>query len=284
MTHILNRLINLRLLFSALGKSSACRKSILALTILAFIGTCGFGLLAVSKNSYQKIEDVVVRALDWRINNIDVRVAGTEKIDIGEIIDQAGLEEGAYINRIRWASLTEDLKKNPRIQNATIIRPAPDKVIIMITPSNIIARINEHDWHDNKTPLVKRQSVLIDQAGQKIRVTPREQDKALIGISGRQVFDHVDQFWGLLMAEPSIAQNTDKIELVGKRRWDITLRNGVMVKLPERETGLALRRLSMMIDDRMVDMASVTVIDLRAHDRAFVEYKKDKRMIDAAQG
>lgn len=284
MISIVKRLINLPYGLRVIGKSSMVRKTVLALFAIALVGACCFGLLTGVKHGYQFVQAKIIHTLDWRIQNIEVRQAMASPVDITEIMDQNGLNEGVYIHDVKWPALIDDLNRNPMVENAIIQRPTAEKVVITLMPSKIVARVSESNWTNIDSELRQRQAVLIDKAGQKIRVTPRTQDKALIGVSGKKVLSSIDSFWPLLMAEPNISQLTRAVEFIGQRRWDITLKNGTLVKLPEQETGLALRRLAKMIDQKAINIDTVQAIDLRTNDRAFVEYKKeDQGVSDAAQ-
>ncbi len=264
------------IILSMLRRSSTCRKAVLLSVVVVLVAFSGIGAWKLVTLGYITAEDKIVQLLDWRVEHIEVQMVEKNTVDVSETISRSGLYEGAYINDVNWSSLVNGLMQNPLVADAKIIRPSAEKVIVFIKPSKIIARVSEQKWGVSGKSLDVQQSVLIDGRGQKIRVTPRLDDEKLIGISGRMVMNNVDDFWGLLMAEPTMARMTSKVEFIGKRRWDVTLNNGVKIKLPEAETGLALRRLSKLIEQKGIDIDTVKVIDLRTNDRAFVEYVDGK--------
>jgi cell division protein FtsQ len=61
--------------------------------------------------------------------------------------------------------------------------------------------------------------------------------------------------------------------LVSGRRWDLTLKSGADVKLPEDEMGLALRKLAVSQEEEALLDKDVLVIDVRDEGRITVRTK-----------
>ena len=87
----------------------------------------------------------------------------------------------------------------------------------------------------------------------------------------------------LLAAEPVLNDRVEAAVRVGSRRWDLRMKNGLVIKLPETDIGGALRRLCAAQEtDKILDKGLVA-IDLREEGRMTVrtqpgaadEYKAD---------
>ena len=77
----------------------------------------------------------------------------------------------------------------------------------------------------------------------------------------------------MLQAEPLIEERVEAATLVGGRRWDLKLKSGADVKLPEDELGLALRKLATNHEEDGILDKNVLSIDVREGDRITVRTK-----------
>jgi cell division protein FtsQ len=94
--------------------------------------------------------------------------------------------------------------------------------------------------------------------------------KALPIIVGERAPDHAPALLDLMIAEPLLAERLEAATWIGDRRWDLKLKNGMTVKLPEADVGFALRRLALAQEDDGLLDKDLTVIDARQSDRLTV--------------
>jgi cell division protein FtsQ len=75
----------------------------------------------------------------------------------------------------------------------------------------------------------------------------------------------------LLDRYPALRGQVRASILIGERRWNLRLRNGLDIRLPEIDVARALRRLARL--DREVKLLSrdITAVDLRLRDRVTVQ-------------
>ena len=74
----------------------------------------------------------------------------------------------------------------------------------------------------------------------------------------------------LLLAEPEISERLEAVIRVGDRRWDLRLKNGVTIKLPEENEAMALRNLARMQSEDNIFGKDLTEIDMRVQGRITV--------------
>ena len=74
----------------------------------------------------------------------------------------------------------------------------------------------------------------------------------------------------LLLAEPEISERLEAVIRVGDRRWDLRLKNGVTIKLPEENEAMALRNLARMQSEDNIFGKDLTEIDMRVQGRVTV--------------
>jgi cell division protein FtsQ len=63
--------------------------------------------------------------------------------------------------------------------------------------------------------------------------------------------------------------------LVAERRWNLRLKNGIDVRLPEHDVGAALARLVVLDRETKILSRDVTAIDLRVDGRVGVRLSED---------
>jgi cell division protein FtsQ len=74
----------------------------------------------------------------------------------------------------------------------------------------------------------------------------------------------------LLDRHPNLRSNVRASVLVGERRWNLRLKNGIDVKLPETDIGQALDRLAALDRERRLLSRDISIVDLRLPDRVTV--------------
>ena len=79
------------------------------------------------------------------------------------------------------------------------------------------------------------------------------------------------KFLALLDRFPELRANVRASVLVADRRWNLWLRNGIDVRLPEFDVDKALDQLAALERDAKLSTRDITVIDLRLADRVTVQ-------------
>lgn len=128
--------------------------------------------------------------------------------------------------------------------------------------------------------LIEREPMALWQNKGKVRVVDSEgvtlTDHKFDGLTeliilvGENAPDHAHEMLTLLAAEPVIREQVEAATYVGDRRWDLKLKNEMIVKLPEDDMGLALRQLAQAAEDDHLLEKDLTVIDLRQQGRMTV--------------
>lgn len=70
---------------------------------------------------------------------------------------------------------------------------------------------------------------------------------------------------------PALTERVDAATWVGGRRWDIRLKSGAMIKLPEKDAAYALNRLVKQHETEGILDKRLKVIDIRGRDRIVVQ-------------
>ena len=125
-----------------------------------------------------------------------------------------------------------------------------------------------------RTPLALWQNKgkvrVIDAEGVTLTDTNLMPFKDLPIVVGEDAPATVGALFGLLAAEPLLQARIEAATRVGGRRWDLRLKNGMTIKLPEEDAALALRRLALAQEEDGLLDKDLTVIDARQADRLTV--------------
>ena len=89
-------------------------------------------------------------------------------------------------------------------------------------------------------------------------------------VVGRGADTRAKDFLGLVERYPAIRDQVRAFVLIGERRWNLRLKNGLDVRLPEEGVGAALEQFMMLDREAKLFTRDVTAIDLRLPDRVTV--------------
>jgi cell division protein FtsQ len=166
------------------------------------------------------------------------------------------------------------------VDHAQVERRWPDTIYIGLSEREPLAL-----WQDEKNIR------LLDTKGQVIATDHLERFKDLLLVMGPDAPEHAAEMIASLQAEPIIAKQVDAARRLGERRWDLLLKDGITVKLPEKDMELALSRLAKAQEESGILQKDIENIDLREDGRLVVktrpgaaeEYKASLK-VDAKAG
>lgn len=162
-----------------------------------------------------------------------VVVRGRSEAAPGELLDALGPIIGSPILSLDLDSARVRIEEVGWVKAAAIRRLLPDTVQISVrerTPSAV--------WQMNG------ELRLVDDDGAIIRPIGVYEYSSLPLIVGAGAPDAAAEMLPLLTAEPAIKEMTAALVRVGERRWNLRLRNGIDVKLPDTDVKAAFTMLA----------------------------------------
>ena len=104
-------------------------------------------------------------------------------------------------------------------------------------------------------------------------------------VVGRGAETRAKEFLALLDRYPDLRASVRATVLVGERRWNLRLKNGIDVRLPETDVAPALERLVALDKEKTLTTRDIVAIDLRLPDRVTVRLSEPaaQARIDAAK-
>jgi cell division protein FtsQ len=188
-----------------------------------------------------------------------VAVSGEKHLSRQEILAAAGVTRRASLLFFDVADARVRLLTNPWIAEATVQKLLPDRLVISISERAAFAL-----WQKaGRVGVIAADGTVLEPS-----VLPRYAGLPFVVGTGAET--RAREFLALLDARPALRADVRASVLVAERRWNLRLKNGVDVRLPEFDVEQALDRLVALERDDKLSERDITVIDLRLADRVTV--------------
>lgn len=237
------------------------RKIAAVLAVIAVVGGTGYygwtrlPFALVSEWASEKTLSTTASA-GFRVN--EILVTGRARISQDELLARLGVHYGDPIFGVDVDVAQEILSEISWVREVSVTRRLPDKIVVQLKERAPAAL-----WQYQK------KVSLIDADGRSLTSKDLGEFQTLPLVVGEDAPQHVAQLLTWLKAEPAVKDLLASAVRVGARRWDLRLKNGINVKLPEAEAELALRRLAEETDGLLTK--NITSIDLRLEGQVTVE-------------
>lgn len=213
--------------------------------------------------------DVAARSVGFGIATVEIR--GLSHVARADLLREAGVTAASSLPLIDAEAVRESLKRNPWIAEATVRKLYPDRLEIAVEEREAFAL-----WQrGEKLNLIARDGTVLESG---IETKPAELP-LVVGIGAEKragaFIDLIDRF-------PEIRAVLRAGVLVAERRWNLRLKNGIDVRLPEDDPALALERLAVLDREKQILSRDVTVIDLRVPDQVMVRLSDEAAEARAA--
>ncbi len=192
-----------------------------------------------------------------------VDIKGRNHTSNQHILAALNIHEGDAILRLELTEMRERLINIGWIKDALVRRHLPDRLEIILQERIPLALWQTDDGHK-----------VIDSAGKIITEAHSQKFTHLPVISGKNAPAKAYQILQMLQTEPELFADVWAVQLVSDRRWDVYLRSGVTVRLPEQDAGSAWSRLALIEQEKQITARDISTIDLRVPNKLVVEPNK----------
>jgi cell division protein FtsQ len=188
-----------------------------------------------------------------------VSLSGERHVGRAEIFAAAGVTDRASLLFLDVEAARTSLQAIPWIAEATVRKLYPDRLQITLVEREPFAL-----WQvDGRISVIGAEGTVIGPlSDQKFARLPF--------VVGRGAATRAKAFLGLLDRYPAIRDQVRASILVAERRWNLKLKNGIDVRLPERDVEAALDTLAALDRDKALLSRDITAVDLRLPDRVTV--------------
>jgi len=201
--------------------------------------------------------DAGANAMGMRIATVSL--SGQRQVSREEIFAAAGVTDHSSLLFLDVADARAKLEANPWIAEATVRKLYPDRLQITVTEREPFAL-----WQQQgKVKVIAADGTVLSE-----KVEPRL--ASLSFVVGNGAAARARDFLAVLDKYPSIRDSVRASIYVAERRWNLKLKNGVDVRLPETNLEGALATLARLDREKNLLSRDITAVDLRLADRLTV--------------
>jgi cell division protein FtsQ len=192
----------------------------------------------------------------------DILVEGREHTDPDVLRALINVERGDSIFLVNPSETKKLIERISWVKEAHVERRFPDKVYI-----GLIERKPMALWQN------KGKIRVIDYEGVTLTDRNIKPFADLMIVVGESAPSKVPELFMFLQAEKALLGRVEAASLVGERRWDLKLKTGITIRLPEDNIGQALSRLMDVHKKESILDKDLMAVDLRKVDRVIVRTK-----------
>lgn len=239
----------------------------IAATVLMLLGSISLGV--VKGDHLEEVTDFLSDTRNAAANAAGFRIAsvtlnGRKQLTQDEILAIGGVNGRSSLLFLDAATVRDRLKTNPWIADANVLKLYPDRLQIDVTERTAFALWQQ----DGRLAVVADDGAVLESYVSKRFV-------ALPLVVGKGADTRAKDFLALLDRYPQVRDVTRAAILVGERRWNLRLKDGLDVRLPENDVGNALAMLSQLDKEDHLFSKDIVAIDMRLSDRLTVRLSED---------
>ena len=210
-------------------------------------------------DSIHDIADAIAQRAGFQSANVSIE--GASRLSRADILRIAGITESSTLFLIDADATRTRLLRNAWIAEATVAKLYPDRIEIAVVEKKPFAV-----WQSRGNFFViAKDGVIIDQLTRE-----RVRDSGMPIVVGEGAERRAQDFLAVLDRFPAVRGETVAAVLIAERRWNLRLKNGTDVRLPEEDADVALMRLVALDRDKHILSRDVSMIDMRLPDRVVV--------------
>jgi cell division protein FtsQ len=205
----------------------------------------------------QDARDGLGNAAGFRI--VAIGLAGQLHVSREEVVATAGVTGRSSLLFVDVDQARERLKTNPWIADATVLKLYPGELQIRIKERVAFALWQKY----GQVSVIADDGTVLEPY-----VAPTLIRLPLVVGAGADT--RAKDFLALLDRYPQMRDFVRAAVLVGERRWNLRLKNGIDVLLPESDVAAGLERLVALDSEKNLSTRDILAIDLRLPDRVTV--------------
>ena len=238
-----------------------------AATVLILLGSAGFGIVKGGhvEELTQALSDTrnaLANSAGFRITTVGIN--GRKQLSQDEVLAIGGVNGRSSLLFLDADAVRDKLKANPWIGEATVLKLYPGRLQIDIVERSAFA-LWQQDGH---------LSVIADD-GAVLEPYVTRRFTSLPLVVGKGAETRARDFLALLNRYPQVRSATKAVIFVGERRWNLRLKDGLDIRLPENDVGNALATLSTLDKEDRLFSRDIVAVDMRLPDRLTVQLSDD---------
>jgi cell division protein FtsQ len=239
----------------------------IAATVLLLLGSAGFGIVkgghvAELTQALSDTRNALANSAGFRITTVAIN--GRKQLTQDEVLAIGGVNGHSSLLFLDADAVRDKLKANPWIGDATILKLYPNRLQIDIVERSAFAL-----WQkDGRLAVIAEDGAVLEPY-----VTRRFTTLPLV--VGKGADTRAKDFLALLDRYPQVRAVTKAAIFIGERRWNLRLKDGLDIRLPENDVGNALAALSKLDREDKLFSRDIVAVDMRLPDRLVVQLSDD---------
>lgn len=243
------------------------RSAVLAALCLVLLAGTGYGIahgdrVAALAAAVREGRDVLANAAGFAIRAVVIE--GNRNLGTAEILASGGITERTSLLFLDALAVRARLKANPWIAEATVRKFYPGRLEITVVEREPFAL-----WQkDGRISVIAADGTRLAPFGDRRHAT-------LPLVVGAGAETRAKDFLATLARYPTLNEQVRAAILVAERRWNLKLKNGIDVRLPEVGLERALDTLVALDRSKKLLSRDITAVDLRLADRVTVRLSEE---------
>jgi cell division protein FtsQ len=238
-----------------------------AATVLILLGSAGFGIVKGGhveelSTALSDTRNAFANSAGFRITAVAIN--GRKQLTQDEVLATGGVNGRSSLLFLDAEAVRDRLKANPWIADATVLKLYPSQLQIDIVERSAFAL-----WQQDG-----RLAVIADD-GAVLQPYVSRRFTSLPLVVGKGAETRARDFLALLDRYPQVRAVTKAVIFVGERRWNLRLKDGLDIRLPEIDVGNALATLSTLDKEDRLFSRDIVAVDMRLPDRLTVQLSDD---------
>ena len=238
-----------------------------AATVLLLLGSAGYGVvkgghLEELTSAASDTRNAIANSAGFRITAVAIN--GRRQLTQDEVLGIGGVNGRSSLLFLDAAAVREKLKANPWIGEATVLKLYPGQLQIDIVERSAFALWQQ----DGRLAVISDDGAVLEPY-----VSWRFVSLPLVVGKGADI--RARDFLSLLARYPQVRVATKAAILVGERRWNLRLKDGLDIRLPENDVSNALAALSKLDKEDRLFSRDIVAVDMRLPDRLIVQLSED---------
>ena len=238
-----------------------------AATVLLLLASAVFGVVKGGHveeltSALSDTRNALANSAGFRITAVAIN--GRKQLTQDEVLAIGGVNGRSSLLFLDAAVVRDKLKANPWIGDATVQKFYPGQLQIDIVERTAFAL-----WQQDG-----RLAVISDD-GAVLEPYVSRRFLALPLVVGKGADTRARDFLALLARYPQVRAATKAVIFVGERRWNLRLKDGLDIRLPENDVGNALAALSKLDKEDRLFSRDIVAVDMRLPDRLTVQLSED---------
>jgi cell division protein FtsQ len=238
-----------------------------AATVVILLGSTGFGIVKGGHveeltTALSDTRNAFANAAGFRITSVAIN--GRKQLTQDEVLAIGGVNGRSSLLFLDAEAVRDRLKANAWIADATVLKLYPGQLQIDIVERSAFALWQQ----DGRLSVISDDGAVLQHYVSRRFIT-------LPLVVGKGAETRARDFLALLDRYPQVRVVTKAVIFVGERRWNLRLKDGLDIRLPENDVGNALATLSTLDKEDRLFSRDIVAVDMRLPDRLAVQLSDD---------